>query len=104
VDTGLRKENASKQKFRASVLIPSKPISRACPDAVDEAVVPDLIVPPGILAVTIPRRRVFLVVFDDANGQVGHGPNVGRPARRCNGSAAIARQYAFGSIAHIPWS
>jgi len=34
--------------------------ARACLEAVDEAVMPDLIVPPAILAVAVPRwSRVF---------------------------------------------
>ena len=50
----------------------------ACGQAVDETVVPDLIVPPAILAVAIPRCCVFLVVFDDQTCEAGHRPNVER--------------------------
>ena len=60
----------------------------ACGQAVDETVVPDLIVPPAILAVAIPRCCVLLVMFDDATCELRHWPNVGPLSHSRNGSFA----------------
>src|SRR5258705_13969329 len=58
----------------------------ACREVVDKAVVPDLIVPRAILTVTIPRRCVLLVVFDDLPCKLLHGRNVGQRPHFCGGS------------------
>jgi hypothetical protein len=44
--------------------------ARAIGEMGDEPIVPDLVVPGGVLAIAVPRGRVLLVVFDDAVGEI----------------------------------